>query len=187
MNNERKKRWVEPILIPLLALSGCTKNVDISLSEPKVTTSSVTKAENEKSPINIISGDKNELTISKIAGGRDLQLYDQGGVIDGYHSLSSIHSPSQKDHKKIENEIEKARDFIWEHWQNKKRGYIRVNQDTVDYGWTTHFFIEPGVDGTWEISRKVIGMPQTPSDSGIRSHKKALQLDRITTSGKGST
>lgn len=172
MNNERKKTWVGRILIPLMCLSGCVKNADVST--------------NEKSSNTIISGDKNELTISTIAGDRNLKFYDQGGVIDGYHWLSSIHSQAQKDHKKIENEIEKARNFIWEHWQNKKRGYIRVTQDTVDYGWTTHFFIEPGLDGTWEISRKVIGIPQTPNDSGIRDNEKAHQLDRVISSKIGT-
>ena len=171
----------------LLCLAGCIKNPDINASESKEIISSVTNAENEKSAINtIISGEKNELTIRSIASERDLRLYDQGGVIDGYHSLSSIHSPAQKDHRKIENDIEKARDFIWEHWQNKKRGYIRVTQDTVDHGWTTHFFIEPGIDGTWEISRKVIGTPQAPTDNAIRDKEKVHQLDRLTI-GQGHT
>lgn len=179
MNIEHKERWGGAILLILLFLTGCVKNQELSSSRSNKANSSVPQAENQKSSINIINGDKDELTISTIADGRNLQLYDQGGVIDGYHWLSSIHSPAQKDHRKIENEIEKARDFIWEYWQNKKRGYIRVNQDTVDYGWTTHFFIEPGMDGTWEIARKFIGLPQTPRDSGIRDGEKVRQLDRL--------
>lgn len=50
-----------------------------------------------------------------------------------------------------------ARDFIWRHWQAKKRGYIRITFNSVDATSASHIFIEPdarGVSqGTWKIVR----------------------------------
>src|SRR5436190_1871797 len=66
-----------------------------------------------------------ELTATNIAQGRDLKLYDDGGHFDCRRLALSDTAPRNCD-------LPKARDFIWEHWQKKRRGYIRVTEDSVD-------------------------------------------------------
>ena len=45
--------------------------------------------------------------------------------------------------------------FIWEHWQKKRRGYIRVTVDSVDTMSTSHIFVEPNDRGPWHVAWRV--------------------------------
>ena len=48
------------------------------------------------------------------------------------------------------------RDFIWQHWSEKRRGYIRVTYNSTDAVSTSHIFIEPGEKGEWHIARRIV-------------------------------
>jgi hypothetical protein len=89
-----------------------------------------------------------ELTASNIAQGRDLKLYDDGGHFDCRQLALSDTAPRNCD-------LPKARDFIWEHWQKKRRGYIRVTVDSVDTMSTSHIFIEPDSHGAWHVAWRI--------------------------------
>ncbi len=49
-----------------------------------------------------------------------------------------------------------ARAFIWEHWQSKKRGYIRITFNSVDATSTSHIFIEPDSYGVWRVTWRIV-------------------------------
>lgn len=82
-----------------------------------------------------------ELTTSNIAEKRSLSVYDAGG-----------HFNCREYAKDVNCDFSKIRDFIWQHWQNKQRGYIRVTFDSVDAVSSSHIFIEPDKSGTWHIA-----------------------------------
>jgi hypothetical protein len=89
-----------------------------------------------------------ELMTADIAQARDMSLYDDGGHFDcRQHSFSDT-SPRNCD-------LPKTRDFIWQHWQQKRRGYIRVTVDSVDTMSTSHIFIEPHDHGRWHVAWRV--------------------------------
>ena len=92
----------------------------------------------------------------EITEGRDLRVYDDGG------KLSVVRYDPQRPAN-----LERARDFIWSHWQQKARGYLRVYRlASVDYGVTSHIFIEPATHG-WHIVWRELGqaaLPKLPPD-----------------------
>jgi hypothetical protein len=89
-----------------------------------------------------------ELMTADIAQARDMSLYDDGSHFDcREHSLSDT-SPRNCD-------LPKVRDFIFEHWQKKRRGYIRITEDSVDTMSTSHIFIEPDSHDVWQIVWRV--------------------------------
>jgi hypothetical protein len=89
-----------------------------------------------------------ELMTADIAQARDMSLYDDGGHWDcREHSLSDT-SPRNCD-------LPKVRNFIWEHWQKKRPGYIRVTVDSVDTMSTSHIFVEPNDQGSWHVAWRV--------------------------------
>jgi hypothetical protein len=60
-----------------------------------------------------------ELTTDDTAQGRDLSTHDDGGFFD----CSDYWNKPSKDYYKFSA----IRKFIWRHWGQKQRGYIRVN------------------------------------------------------------
>jgi hypothetical protein len=51
---------------------------------------------------------------------------------------------------------EKIRDFIWRHWQQRRRGYAVVTFHSVEgEPSTSHMFIEPNEDGIWHLSVRI--------------------------------
>jgi hypothetical protein len=89
-----------------------------------------------------------ELTTDDIAQGRDLSSYDQAGFFD----CRSV-APPPRPHC----ELETIRKFIWEHWQAKRRGYIRVTWNSVDATSTSHVFIEPAAEGgSWHVTWRIV-------------------------------
>ncbi len=53
--------------------------------------------------------------------------------------------------KECEAIEKRARDFILQHWQNKKRAYIIVQYGGTDVSGERHVFIEPNNSGHWEV------------------------------------
>lgn len=79
----------------------------------------------------------------EIAAGRNLKLYDDGGTF----------SSKVSDHGTIPR-IGELRDFLWSHWSQKKRGYVRLEFSDVDGDATTitHIFLEPTDSGKWHVA-----------------------------------
>lgn len=83
---------------------------------------------------------ENKITVEEIYQGRDLSQYDK-----------EVTSDCQT-YKCIEK---KMRNFIWEHWKNKKRGYITNQLKGIDVSFTDHIFIESMENGDWRILWRV--------------------------------
>ncbi len=106
----------------------------------------ITAPELSKTPK--VSTDPN-LKITKIAGeitnddifqGRDISLYEK------------TDTSKCNNYKCIER---KMRNFIWEHWNNKKRGYIKHKLQGIDVSYTEHIFIEPDSQENWRVVWKI--------------------------------
>lgn len=47
----------------------------------------------------------------------------------------------------------KVRQFVWEHWQGRRRGYLSITKYSKEgEPSTSHFFIEPENDGAWRVA-----------------------------------
>lgn len=92
----------------------------------------------------LISGEHNELTTKGILQGRNMANYEQGGHYDCSDWAPPDDPRGTCDQKKV-------RDFIWEHWSERKRGYVRMTHGTIDALATSHIFLEPGTRGEWRI------------------------------------
>lgn len=79
---------------------------------------------------------------------RDLSLYDFGGR-NGYCDYQN--APANRNCKKFRS---KVRDYIWQHWRDKKRAYIILEYSGIDSQSDAHVFIEPGKNGQWHIDWK---------------------------------
>jgi hypothetical protein len=103
----------------------------------------------------VIVGRDGEIAAATVTKGRDIQLYDQGGHFDCRMWSPTALKNHQENSHRIDSALETARNFILEHWQNKKRGYIRVTLDSVDAVSTSHIFIEPDASGKWQITWRI--------------------------------
>lgn len=95
----------------------------------------------------IFQGRDNEWTTSDITQNRDISQYEQGG-----HFWCRMR-PYGNEENPLNGE-EKVRNFIWQHWTEKKRGYIKISCGGVDTSSTTHYFIEPNEKGEWIIATR---------------------------------
>lgn len=75
---------------------------------------------------------------------RDLSLYDFAGR-QGCGNVPVSEFPRCK------ASIKTARAFIWQHWQEKKRGYVIVKMASDDAESDAHIFIEPDKSGAWHV------------------------------------
>jgi hypothetical protein len=80
-------------------------------------------------------------TQAEIAAGRQLNLYDDGGDF----------SSKMSDHGAIPR-ISELREFVWNHWTQRKRGYIRLSMSYIDTTTTWHVFVEPTQTGAWHVT-----------------------------------
>ena len=106
-------------------------------------------------PVEIIHGPNGELTTENILQNRDISLYDQGG------SISCLEWNPDKDLRTICDE-KKVRDFLWAHWSEKRRGYIRIVYNSVDWWGTAHIFVEPKEKDAWHIAWRMVGVSALP-------------------------
>jgi hypothetical protein len=97
-----------------------------------------------------------QLTTAAIAQGRDLSLYDDGGHANCRAGMVRFQGESAADFNSENCRILKVRDFIWEHWQNKRKGYIRISFDSVDAVSTSHIFVEPDQNGKWHVAWRIV-------------------------------
>jgi len=80
--------------------------------------------------------------------GKTLTLYDNGGRFGCGIVLKSEYPDCLKS-------IVRARQFLWEHWQEKKRGYAVVRFGSTDAVSDSHIFIEPDETGTWHVAWRI--------------------------------
>jgi hypothetical protein len=99
----------------------------------------------DRDPVKI--NKKGEITNRAILKNYAKFHYEDGGSFRCVIVLYAMR-PGDEDPCK-ENRI---RDFIWEHYIAKKRGYVRVNYVGVDTGAIEHIFIEPDIRGNWKVS-----------------------------------
>lgn len=97
----------------------------------------------------VYQGKDNEWTTAHITQGRDMTQYEQGG-----HFWCSTR-PYGNEEDRLHGE-KKVRDFIWQHWTEKKRGYIKMTCGQTDTSETTHYFVEPDDKGAWITERRNI-------------------------------
>lgn len=81
----------------------------------------------------------------EIVNGRDLSLYDEGGYIESCEAVDENEWTGCLRRRKV------ARRFVFEHWAEKRRGYIQVGHPCVDCSPTDHIFIEPDPYGGLRI------------------------------------
>jgi hypothetical protein len=92
----------------------------------------------------------NDLTTLDIAEGRDLSQYVNGGSFDS--GFNGRRNPS------------KIRQFIWNCWHHRHRGYIRDSSHSIDASGTSHIFVEPAADGHWHVAWRIVRSDNTISD-----------------------
>lgn len=76
-----------------------------------------------------------------VAEHRDLNVYADGGEFTG----------SPMTHGKITH-IDALRKFIWRHWNEKTRAYVRLSMSGIDSTTTSYFFVEPDENGAWRVA-----------------------------------
>jgi hypothetical protein len=96
-------------------------------------------------------------TTNAIAETRNLSLYDDAGHFDCRRFTGEATYKRPKEEKaRIASAMGTARAFIWEHWQSKKRGYIRITFNSVDATSTSHIFIEPDSSSVWQVTWRIV-------------------------------
>ena len=64
---------------------------------------------------------------------------------------SGMQEPLSRESRRCQSSLRKARDFIWQHWLEKKRGYLVVTITSPDAASDVHMFIEPNDAGAWRV------------------------------------
>lgn len=94
----------------------------------------------------------------RIVETRDLALYDDGGTfVVGYGLGAGTYLTEESpEYQEMKRTNEEARLFIWEHWTQRRRGYIRIVFQDADFSSAAHLFIEPNNQGTWSIAWRAV-------------------------------
>ena len=113
----------------------------------------------------------------KIFEGRDMDLYEGGGHHDG----RGYYPTDQQ--RRVEASLRSAREFVWSHWQQKKRGYVVVFMSSDDAGSDAHLFIEPDRNGNWQVTwywERIYGIGICPGAVDKMPPIKNVKLKRAT-------
>ena len=92
-----------------------------------------------------------------VTGGRDLRAYDFGG-------RKGCGNVPYAEYSKCEASIQDARNFIWNHWIDRRRGYVVITMASDDAQSDAHIFIEPDETGQWRVAwtwKRIFGFPTT--------------------------
>lgn len=106
----------------------------------------------KESKVKVIWDKKVGLTTNNIAEGRDMTVYDDGGHFDCGQKFGA----SMGDGGLEKCDGARIRDFVWNHWQNKAKGYIVITGNSVDAVSTSHIFIEPGKGQKWHVAWRIV-------------------------------
>ena len=129
--------------------------------------------ETKSTKAEVIYLEKGELTAKDITQNRDLTKYEQGGYFDCRGWTAKNDDRGECNEKKI-------RDFIWSHWTEKKRGYIRITYNSVDAQSTSHIFIEQNSNGKWRVARRIVRFHAIPQlNNQITEVETLFQVERV--------
>jgi hypothetical protein len=87
-----------------------------------------------------------------IAQGRNLNLYNRLGPIDGGHNFEIRDEERQNAFRALSQ----AREFLWTNWKAPSRAYLILNLHSVDATNTSHIFIEPDDSGRWRVIWRIV-------------------------------
>jgi hypothetical protein len=82
--------------------------------------------------------------------------------------------------------LRQARDFIWNHWREKKRGYVVVTMTSPDSASNVHIFIEPEIGGAWRVVWRsellycACPEPHTPGEIYESAEVRSVEQKRAT-------
>jgi hypothetical protein len=80
------------------------------------------------------------LLLSLTSSGRDLAQYDRLGPLEGRPTDAN------------DSALSRTRDFVWQHWTERQRGYAVVTRYSREGEPSVfHFYVEPSADGTWQV------------------------------------
>jgi hypothetical protein len=129
--------------------------------------------ETKNTKAEVVWKDKGELSTKDITQRRDMTQYDDGGYFDCRDWIAKDASRGVCDEKKI-------RDYIWQYWMEKKRGYVRVTYDSVDAKSTSHIFIEPDEKGEWSVAWRIVRFHAIPQlNNQITDVAKIVKVERV--------
>ena len=111
---------------------------------------------------------------------RNLSAYAFGGHL-------GCKTPRIRESPRCQTSLRKARDFIWKHWRDKKRGYIVVTMTSPDAASDVHIFIEPDDAGAWHVVWRWESLycascprPDTPSTTYQLPEMRSIEEKRAT-------
>lgn len=126
----------------------------------------------------IFEGNDNEWTTKDITQNRDLTQYEQGNHFYCNRSPKGENGIGEK----------KVCDFILQHLNEKRRGYIKISCDGVDTSHTSHIFVEPDEKGEWNILVRTVGqhaIKEYSNDEIGNSHYSSVEcLENYSTNAK---
>jgi hypothetical protein len=88
------------------------------------------------------------LTVTDVAQGRDLQKYETL-TLTNPKPMTAVES-------KGDPIIPRARKFLWQHWHDRKQGYLILTLSSVDATSTSHIFVEQDNSGRWRVSMRIV-------------------------------
>jgi len=84
----------------------------------------------------------NEVVHSTQVAKRELSKYDNGGAFDFAWDIAPQHDQMRA----------KLREFVWQHWREKRMGRVVAKFHSIEGDPTTYtFYIEPDVHGRWRV------------------------------------
>ncbi len=95
--------------------------------------------------------------------GRNLERYDKLSLKDA--------EPRAVVERSRDPLMAQARSFLWQHWQEPRRGYLVLTGSSVDHASTFHVFVEPDDIGRWRVYRRSIDQREItdlPTDYSMR-------------------
>jgi hypothetical protein len=88
------------------------------------------------------------LIVKDVAQARDLQKYEMLTLANPKH-LTVFE-------RKDDPIIPRARTFIWQHWHDRKQGYLVLTLSSVDATGTSHVFVEQDNTSRWRVSWRIV-------------------------------
>lgn len=115
------------LVVPLCSCSSATQPTQLTYSTPHV-------------PVTPTPSPAKETATAD----RNLSVYEFGGHL-------GCKTPLLRESPRCQSSLRKARGFIWNHWREKKRGYLVVTITSPDASSDVHMFIEPDDAGAWRV------------------------------------
>jgi len=147
MSYKTSKRFVARRILPRLVIAFClfVGLTAVWIWQPPI------KQTNTRFLVRVPEEPPEQQTVTE---NRDLSAYEKGAEF--YNCEDHRLFGSNRKIQQCKNDQNKGRDFIWDHWKSKKRGYI-VYVAAGYHGETNfHIFIEPDKNGTWHIVQRWI-------------------------------